>query len=147
MKALRFHAAKDLRVEDIAQPTEPADDEVVIQNRFVGICGTDLHEYAYGPIFVPKDASGAAVSQVLGHEYGGVVTKVGKKYRVVVTAPKKSVVKIFRNGKLVAQGAKTIFLVSGATTKATSFHAVTTIGGAQVVSNSVVFTLRTSSRR
>lgn len=75
------------------------------------------------------------------------VTKVGKKYRVVVSAPKKSVVKIFRNGKLVAQGAKTIFLVSGATTKATSFHAVTTIGGAQVVSNSVVFTLRTSSRR
>jgi hypothetical protein len=75
------------------------------------------------------------------------VTKVGKKYRVVVSAPKKAVVKIFRNGKLVAQGAKTVFLVSGATTKATSFHAVTTIGGAQVVSNSVVFTLRTSSRR
>ena len=75
------------------------------------------------------------------------VSKVGNKYRVVVSAPKKAVVKIFRNGKLVAQGAKTVFLVSGATTKATSFHAVTTIGGAQVVSNSVVFTLRTSSRR
>lgn len=75
------------------------------------------------------------------------VAKVGKKYRVVVSAPKKSVVKIYRNGKLVAQGAKTVFLVPGATAKATSFHAVTTIGGAQVVSNSVVFTLRTSSRR
>mgnify|MGYP000679823251 CR=1 FL=1 len=23
-----------------------------------GICGTDLHEYAYGPIFVPKNAEG-----------------------------------------------------------------------------------------
>ena len=45
MKALRFHAAKDLRVEDIALPTEPADDEVVIKNRFAGICGTDLHVF------------------------------------------------------------------------------------------------------
>ena len=75
------------------------------------------------------------------------VTKVGKKYRVVVSAPKKSVVKIFRNGKMVARGAKTIFLVSGATAKSATFHAATTIGGAQVVSNSVVFALRTSSRR
>ena len=79
MKALRFHAAKDLKVEDVPQPTEPADDEVVVKNRFVGICGTDLHEYAYGPIFVPKDAqTGAETPQVLGHEYGGTVTKVGK---------------------------------------------------------------------
>ncbi|AUR01575.1 2,3-butanediol dehydrogenase [Phaeobacter inhibens] len=79
MRALRFHAAKDLRVEDIALPTDPAEDEVVIENRFVGICGTDLHEYAYGPIFVPQDEDGkTAAPQVLGHEYGGTVTKVGK---------------------------------------------------------------------
>lgn len=91
MKALRFHAAKDLRIEDIPQPTEPADDEVVIKNRFVGICGTDLHEYAYGPIFVPKDASGAATLQVLGHEYGGVVTKVGKKVTHVKVGDRVSV--------------------------------------------------------
>ncbi len=78
MKALRFHAAKDLRVEDIALPAEPAADEVVIENRFVGICGTDLHEYAYGPIFVPKNVEGkTAAPQVLGHEFGGTVTKVG----------------------------------------------------------------------
>ena len=80
MKALRFHAAKDLRVEDIPQPTAPGDDEVVIKNRFVGICGTDLHEYAYGPIFIPKEPhpfTGAHGPQVLGHEFGGVVTAVG----------------------------------------------------------------------
>lgn len=92
MKALRFHAAKDLRIEDIALPTAPADDEVVIKNRFVGICGTDLHEYAYGPIFVPKDpATGAATLQVLGHEYGGVVTKVGKKVTHVKVGDRVSV--------------------------------------------------------
>jgi len=91
MKALRFHAAKDLRVEDIALPTEPADDEVVIKNRFAGICGTDLHEYAYGPIFVPKDATGYVTPQVLGHEYGGMVTKVGKAVTHVKVGDRVSV--------------------------------------------------------
>lgn len=92
MKALRFHAAKDLRVEDIPQPTAPADDEVVIKNRFVGICGTDLHEYAYGPIFIPKDAAtGTATLQVLGHEYGGVVSKVGKNVTHVKVGDRVSV--------------------------------------------------------
>ena len=75
------------------------------------------------------------------------VTKVGKKLRVVVDAPKKSVVKIFRNGKLVAKGTKSIFLVSGSTAKPVKFHAVTTLNGAQVVSNSVVYLHRSSSRR
>ncbi len=92
MKALRFHAAKDLRIEDIALPTDPAADEVVIKNRFVGICGTDLHEYAYGPIFVPKDATtGVVTPQVLGHEYGGTVTKVGKTVTHVKVGDRVSV--------------------------------------------------------
>lgn len=94
MKALRFHAAKDLRVEDIAKPGEPAADEVVIENRFVGICGTDLHEYAYGPIFVPKEPhpiTGVSGPQVLGHEYGGVVTKVGKDVTHVQVGDRVSV--------------------------------------------------------
>jgi (R,R)-butanediol dehydrogenase / meso-butanediol dehydrogenase / diacetyl reductase len=92
MKALRFHAAKDLRIEDIPLPTQPADDEVVIKNRFVGICGTDLHEYAYGPIFVPKNAAGTtAAPQVLGHEYGGMVTKIGKNVTHVKVGDRVSV--------------------------------------------------------
>ncbi len=53
MRALRFYAAKDLRVEDVPPPVDPGPDQVVVQNRFCGICGTDLHEYAYGPIFIP----------------------------------------------------------------------------------------------
>ena len=94
MKALRFHAAKKLLVEDIANPTEPAGDEVVIENRFTGICGTDLHEYAYGPIFVPKEPhpfTGAHGPQVLGHEFGGVVTKVGRDVKHVKEGDRVSV--------------------------------------------------------
>lgn len=81
MKALRFHAAKDLRVEDIAKPGKPRPGEVLLRNRFVGICGTDLHEYAYGPIFVPVEPhpfTKASGPQILGHEYGGVVEDVGQ---------------------------------------------------------------------
>lgn len=81
MKALRFHAAKDLRVEEIARPGAPGPGEVLVRNRFVGICGTDLHEYSYGPIFIPKEPhpfTGAHGTQVLGHEFGGVVEAVGE---------------------------------------------------------------------
>jgi len=80
MKALRFHAAKDLRIEEVEAPSAPAPDQVLVENRFCGICGTDLHEYAYGPIFVPKvphPFTGAHGPQILGHEFGGVVKAVG----------------------------------------------------------------------
>ncbi len=80
MQALRFHAAKDLRVESVEEPGRPGPGEVRIRNTRVGICGTDLHEYAYGPIFVPKDPhpfTGVSGTQILGHEFGGVVTDVG----------------------------------------------------------------------
>jgi (R,R)-butanediol dehydrogenase/meso-butanediol dehydrogenase/diacetyl reductase len=81
MKALRFHAAKDLRIEEVKTPSEPGPGEVLVENRFCGICGTDLHEYAYGPIFVarePHPFTGAHGPQILGHEFGGVVKAVGK---------------------------------------------------------------------
>ena len=81
MKALRFHAARDLRIEDIPEPPQPGPGQVLIRNSHVGICGTDLHEYASGPIFIPIEphpCSGAHGPQVLGHEFGGTVVAVGK---------------------------------------------------------------------
>ena len=45
MKALRFHADHDLRIEEVAEPGEPEPDEVVVEVVNCGICGTDLHEY------------------------------------------------------------------------------------------------------
>lgn len=82
MKALRFHAAKDLRIEDVEAPTDtPPPGQVRLRNKFVGICGTDLHEYAYGPIFIPKEPhpfTGASGPQILGHEFGGIVEAIGE---------------------------------------------------------------------
>jgi len=52
MKAARWHGAKDIRVETIEEPrTGPGD--VKIKVAWTGICGSDLHEYLAGPIFVP----------------------------------------------------------------------------------------------
>ncbi|HEU0222526.1 MAG TPA: hypothetical protein VFR34_10010 [Paracoccaceae bacterium] len=74
MKALRFHAARDLRIEDVPAPPEaPGPGQVLLRNRFVVICGTDLHEYAYGPIFIPTEPhpfTGVFGPQILGHEFG-----------------------------------------------------------------------------
>ncbi|MDN5782556.1 MAG: 2,3-butanediol dehydrogenase [Luteimonas sp.] len=67
-------------MEEVDTPRDPAPGQVVVENRFCGICGTDLHEYAYGPIFIPTEPhpySGAKLPQTLGHAFGGVNTAVG----------------------------------------------------------------------
>ena len=74
MRAARFHARRDVRVEEVPPPTDRLGPrEVLVRNRFCGICGTDLHEYESGPIFVPQ------APQILGHEFGGVVEAVGSE--------------------------------------------------------------------
>lgn len=94
MKALRFHAARDLRVEDIPEPPAPGPGQVLIRNRHVGICGTDLHEYAHGPIFIPTSPhpyTGSSGPQVLGHEFGGEVVAVGQGVSKVAPGDRVSV--------------------------------------------------------
>jgi (R,R)-butanediol dehydrogenase/meso-butanediol dehydrogenase/diacetyl reductase len=81
MRALRFHAARDLRVEDVSEPADPRDGEVVVRVATCGICGTDLHEYVAGPIVTsvePHTLTGARNPQILGHEFAGDVIRVGR---------------------------------------------------------------------
>lgn len=80
MKAARFHAKGDVRVEEVELPAQLAPDEVLVRNQLCGICGTDLHEFAAGPIFIspqPNAFSGASIPQILGHEFSAIVEKVG----------------------------------------------------------------------
>ena len=44
MKAARWHAAKDVRIEEVEVP-EVQPHQVKVAVKFTGICGTDLHEY------------------------------------------------------------------------------------------------------
>ncbi|GAA3654370.1 zinc-binding dehydrogenase [Microbacterium marinilacus] len=47
MKRLAIHGKEDVRWEDAALP-EPAQGEVRLRVRYVGICGSDLHYYFHG---------------------------------------------------------------------------------------------------
>jgi hypothetical protein len=49
MRAARFHAAKDIRVEEIPAPQpDEYDDKVLVEVKWCGICGSDLGEYLSG---------------------------------------------------------------------------------------------------
>lgn len=77
VKAVVLEGVGNIRLRDIDVPggAEPADNEVRIAIKTVGICGSDVHYYKHGRIgdFV-VDAP-----MVLGHEAAGVVTAVGAK--------------------------------------------------------------------
>ncbi|MDP4331993.1 2,3-butanediol dehydrogenase [Curtobacterium sp. A7_M15] len=82
MKAARYYDRGDIRIEDIPAPTvQPG--SVLIDVAWCGICGTDLHEYLDGPIFVPPaghphPVSGESAPIVLGHEMSGTVAALGE---------------------------------------------------------------------
>lgn len=86
MRALRFHAQRDVRIEDVAEPSAPVGDEVLLDIVYCGICGTDVHEYNSGPIILPvkpHPVSGAAIPIILGHEFSAVVAEVGPQASTV----------------------------------------------------------------
>jgi (R,R)-butanediol dehydrogenase/meso-butanediol dehydrogenase/diacetyl reductase len=81
MKALRWHNKKDIRIEEIAEPVV-APGKVKIKVKWCGICGSDLHEYLGGPIFIPVDQPHPLTNEVapitLGHEFSGEVVEIGE---------------------------------------------------------------------
>ena len=80
MKAARWYAAKDIRVEDADIPSAGSK-QVKIEVQYAGICGSDLHEYAHGPMLIPSDKpyplNGHIGVTTLGHEFSGIVAEVG----------------------------------------------------------------------
>ncbi|HNP17162.1 MAG TPA: 2,3-butanediol dehydrogenase [Fulvivirga sp.] len=100
MKAARWYAAKDIRVEEAKIPT-PNDNQVKIEVKFTGICGSDLHEYTHGPQLIPVDKpyplNGHQGTTTLGHEFSGVVEEVGKNVKNVKKGDRVTVEPIFRN--------------------------------------------------
>jgi (R,R)-butanediol dehydrogenase/meso-butanediol dehydrogenase/diacetyl reductase len=80
MRALRFHNARELCVENVSEPGSPGPGEVLLRPLMCGICGTDLHEYTDGPIVTPASPhplTGAELPQILGHEFSAVVAEAG----------------------------------------------------------------------
>ncbi|MEV7571539.1 2,3-butanediol dehydrogenase [Pseudarthrobacter sp. NPDC089323] len=82
MKAARFHGREDVRIEDIPEPELRAG-AVKIDVAWCGICGSDLHEYLEGPIFVPAPGHPHPLSHeeapvTMGHEFSGTITEIGE---------------------------------------------------------------------
>lgn len=73
MKALVLTATKKMEIQDIDQPTVKPN-EVKIQTKYDGVCGTD-HALYNG---LPGSAD-AVPPIVLGHENSGVVAEVGSE--------------------------------------------------------------------
>ncbi|RIL82649.1 butanediol dehydrogenase, partial [Staphylococcus cohnii] len=82
MKAAVWYSQKDVRVED-RESKELQENEVKVKVSWAGICGTDLHEYLEGPIFISTDKPDPFLGQkapvTLGHEFAGVVDDIGSK--------------------------------------------------------------------
>lgn len=79
MKSAVFYGKHDLRIEETKRP-RPGANEVLIQVKACGICGTDIHIYE-------GDQGAAEVTPptILGHEFSGVIVETGsevQKFRV-----------------------------------------------------------------
>jgi threonine dehydrogenase-like Zn-dependent dehydrogenase len=70
MKALTYHGKRDVRIDNVPDPTIEQPTDAVIRVTSSGLCGSDLHLYeVLGPFIGEGD--------VLGHEPMGIVEAVG----------------------------------------------------------------------
>jgi (R,R)-butanediol dehydrogenase / meso-butanediol dehydrogenase / diacetyl reductase len=106
MKAAVFHGQKDIRLEEVQEP-EVGEGNVKVKVDWCGICGTDLHEYLAGPIFIPPVGSphpitGDTLPLTLGHEFAGEVVEVGDGSAEVNTGDRVAIEPVFRCGECAA---------------------------------------------
>lgn len=73
MKALRWYGPYDLRVEDVEEPKIIKDTDALVRPTIAAICGTDMHAY--------RGHLGLSQGDIIGHEFVGVVQKVGSAVR------------------------------------------------------------------
>lgn len=76
MKAAVLKKVGVIEIEDVPVP-KPADDEVLVRIKSVGVCGSDIHYYRHGRI-------GTYVVEkpiILGHESSGEIVETGKGVR------------------------------------------------------------------
>lgn len=75
MKSAVFYGKHDMRVEEREVP-EVGPQEVLIQVKACGICGTDVHIYEGD-----KGAAEVTPPTILGHEFAGVIVKRGNQVK------------------------------------------------------------------
>lgn len=70
MKAVTWHGRRDVRVDEVPDPTIQDPTDVIVRITSTAICGSDLHLYeVFGPFLEEGD--------ILGHEPMGIVEEAG----------------------------------------------------------------------
>ena len=64
---------KHFEIQECPMP-EPKDNEILMKVEYVGMCGSDIHGFEFGPFIPPKDPNQKIG---LGHEVAGEVVKGG----------------------------------------------------------------------
>lgn len=72
MKAALLTATHEIRLVDNFELPEPGPDEIVIDVKASGICGSDVHVYNGS-----EGSTTVTLPLVMGHEFSGVVSKLG----------------------------------------------------------------------
>lgn len=71
MKAFVIRGREDCYFTDVEEPQITRDDDVLVQVKSAGICGTDLH------IYMGEHTMSMGVDRIPGHEFAGEVLAVG----------------------------------------------------------------------
>ena len=74
MKALCWHGANDVRVDNVPDPTIINQRDAIVKITSTAICGSDLHLYNG---FIPTMQSG----DIMGHEFMGEIVEVGSEVK------------------------------------------------------------------
>ena len=82
MKAAQFCGTKSVQINQIPSPVSRRG-MVTIDVAWCGTCGSDLHEYLEGPIFIPAVghphlATHEQIPVTMGHEFPGTVSAEGE---------------------------------------------------------------------
>lgn len=80
MRGCVWYGRQNSKVVDVPDAPPPGPGEVKIKVGWAGICGTDLHEWAGGPIWMPLEPhplTGKAAPLIQGHEFAGIIEEVG----------------------------------------------------------------------
>lgn len=76
MKALTYHGSRDVRVENVDDPSLQDNEDVILRVTATAICGSDMHLYRGSmPTVEPGD--------IFGHEFMGIVEDTGSAVRSV----------------------------------------------------------------
>ena len=88
MLAAVYHGRRDVRIENVPEPSALRPLDVRLKVTRASLCGTDAHEFVHGPAAVPlhsrHPASGHVGPTIIGHEFVGEIEEVGAGVELLV---------------------------------------------------------------